>query len=99
VRQFHLRFTLVTIVFPTLLFLLDGTLLQSFLASCAALHAANRSATRNHGTDLHYGAVAHLCGLLPGVRVLLLGSQRALHASTRCTERCGYTTSTNASGR
>jgi hypothetical protein len=35
--------------------------------------------TRNDGADLHYGAVAHLSSLLPGARVLLLGSQRALH--------------------
>jgi hypothetical protein len=71
---------------PTLLFLLDGTLLSSFLASGAALHAANRSATRNHGTDLHYGAVAHLCGLLPGL-VLLWAGQRATAPPRRAVQR------------
>jgi hypothetical protein len=79
VRMFHLQRTLDIIVFPTLLFLLDGILLPSFLAHCAALYAASRLRTQavvelTYTTVLWRTCVAYCLG-----RVLLWAGQRALH--------------------
>jgi hypothetical protein len=79
VRLFQLQRTLDIIVFPTLLFLLDGILLPSFLAHCASLYSASRFGTQTvveqtYATVLWRTCVAYCLG-----RVLLWAGQRALH--------------------
>jgi hypothetical protein len=53
--------------------------------------------TRNDGADLHYGAVAHLCGLLPGWVGCYCGRASAhCTASARCTELSAVTQELNS---
>jgi hypothetical protein len=78
VRLFQLQRTLNTIVFPALLFFLDGLLLPSFLAHCAALYATG------WGTDevvrqVYVAVLWRTCVAYCLCRVLLWGGQRALH--------------------
>jgi hypothetical protein len=78
VRLFHLRRALDIIVFPTLLFFLDGLLLPSFLAHCAALYATgwgSQEVVRQfYVAVLWRTCVAYCLG-----RVLQWAGQRALH--------------------
>jgi hypothetical protein len=78
VRLFQLRRTLGIIVFPTLLFFLDGLLLPSFLAHCAALYAT-RWGSQEVVRQVYVAVLRRTCVAYCLGRVLLWGGQRALH--------------------
>jgi hypothetical protein len=78
VRLFQLQRTLDIIVFPALLFFLDGLLLPSFLAHCAALYATPWG-SQEVVRQIYTAVLWRTCMAYCLGRALLWGGQRALH--------------------